>query len=170
MEIKMDTNSFVDLIKKFGTNNQENFNNKNSFEQKSSGQSPNINLDNMYPYGKFPVEKTKGYDPSLHKKSQVETLSEPAPNNFKKEENPQKTGMGDLFGNLDLKTILPLMTNIKNKNKLNTYDLFNLLMPTMYKDNPNLKEIVKYFSKNEESPKPKLPPSKMQAIDSYVKA
>jgi len=157
----METNSFVDLIKKFGNNN-----NSNNFEQTTKNQ--NINLDSIYPYGQFPIEKTKGYDPSKHKKNQVETLDLKDKDDNKKEE--PKRHDNNIFGNMDLKTILPLISSIQNKNKLSTYDLFNLIMPTMYKDNPNLKELVKYFAKKDEPPKSKLPPSKMQAIDSYVKA
>lgn len=156
----METGSFVDLIKKFGNENA------NNFERNSSSQ--NINLDSIYPYGQFPIEKTKGYDPLKNKKNQVETLGINNKDDNKKDNIP-KTNNNPL-GNLDLKTILPLMSSIKNKNKLSTYDLFNLIMPTMYKDNPNMKEIIKYFAKNDEPPKSKLPPSKMQAIDSYVKA
>ena len=138
------------------------FNFNNITSSQSQHTSNNIDFESIYPYGKFPIEKTKSYNPINHK---IESLSYPKEET---EKTPPKNK--NLLGNIDLKTILPLITTLKNKNKLTTYDLFNLLMPSLYKDNPNLKELLKFFDKQEEQPKSKLPKPQMQSIDSYVKA
>lgn len=151
----METQSFVDLIKNY--NKQD-----NTYQAKS-----NPTIEAMYPYGQFPIERTKNYDPfeNLKKKessnTKVETLSEKPP-------APPKPD--NIFSGLDMKMLLPIIANMKNKSKFSTYDLFNLLIPTLTKNNPDLKDIIKYFTISPEPKKSTLPPSKMQSIDSYVKA
>ena len=151
----METQSFVDLIK--------NYNNPNTYTAKS-----NPSIEAMYPYGQFPIEKTKGYDPFEHLKKKessnvkIETLSE----------KPPALPKSDSFlSGLDMKMLLPIIANMKNKSKFSTYDLFNLLVPTLTKNNPDLKDIIEYFTISPEpAKKHTLQPSKMQSIDSYVKA
>ena len=148
----MEGNNFANSIFNFNNGTSNQFHNTSN----------NIDFESIYPYGKFPIEKTKSYDPINHK---IESLSHP-----KEEPDHTTPKNNNILGNIDLKTILPLITALKNKNKLTTYDLFNLFMPSLYKNNPNLKELLKFFKKQEEQPKSKLPKPQMQSIDSYVKA
>lgn len=161
----MDTKNFVDLIKKFG--------NDNTKQQEQQNKMPSF-LNEIYPYGQFPSHHTKNADNKNHVHAQEQqsntrthTLDNKTASNHQHNNQNQ-----DIFSGIDVKNLLPLIMNMKNKNKFDTYDIFNILMPTLGGDNENMKELMKFFSqstpKTTEQEK-KIKPSKMPSIDSYIK-
>lgn len=173
-------------MQKFGNNNQNN--------DKPHTTTPQF-INDMYPYGQFPSQYTKSNDAkTLHTPPNINNnltnnsctcgsctandhlhkndnnLQNDTHFNAATTTNHTNSNSNGAFSGMDLANLLPLMTNMKSNNKLNTFDMFNLLMPTLSKDNPNMGELMNYFKQNNAKVEnKKLPPSKMQAIDSYIK-
>jgi len=188
----LETKNFVDLIKKFG-------NEKQSEEIHSNIPSY---LNEIYPYGQFPSNRTKnGQKDNINTQNSsnnqfvVQQFSQPKDNtqnhqnchihnqnynnNTQSQNQSQSQNQGQeqgqsqgIFDGMDLKTLLPLMMNLQNKDKFNATDMFSLLMPTLGGDNPNMKELMKIFTQNKSKQtdsEKKITPSKMKSIDSYIK-
>lgn len=192
----MDTKNFVDLIKKFGNDNKQPDTTHNKIpsylnEIYPYGQFPSHytkngqkdwqssvnsqNQDNQYI--KQPAQfNSQNYGQSNHNiHNNTQTQSHVTTQNQDQSQSQNFGGHNHsqgIFEGMDLKTLLPLMMNLQNKDKFNTNDIFGLLMPTLAGDNPNMKELMKIFTQNKSKPKEtdkKITPSKMNSIDSYIK-
>ncbi len=106
----------------------------------SMGQKPqtsepiNQEINMQYPYGDFPIRYTKSGQELLRKNSEARFLSSPPP------EQQQNQ-------NLDVSTLVTLMSLIGNKKKSSS-DILELISPLLFKDNPELKSLLKLFNKD----------------------
>lgn len=110
----------------------------------SSGQDENVNKDTVsdeismqYPYGDFPIRYTKSGQETLRKQSEAR-FSSPAPQNY--------TPNADI----DISSLVAVLSLMGGKKKSSS-DMLELLSPILFKNNPELKSLLKLF--NKEKPK-----------------
>jgi len=119
-------------------------------------------LNDMYPYGKFPIRYTKNGQETIRKQSENRFLN--IEENKKTEEN--KMNFSDL-GNL-----LPLIQIMSSGKKKDNNQMFELLSKILFKDNPELQKLLKLFphtNNKEIKPKTEFPETNTISISSLKK-
>lgn len=116
----------------------------NLFKTLSSGQGTDEKETNVsdeismqYPYGDFPIRYTKSGQEALRRQSETRFLNPPTQTNTQNSD-------------LDISTIVTLLSLFGGKKKSSS-DILELLSPILFKNNPELKTLLKLF--NKESPK-----------------
>ncbi len=146
-------------------NGHQNKNHTNSYHQQTnSDQQKNYNnqqFNNYYPNSGQQNWNNNTYAPQQNSSQQ---------NGNQTASNSQNTFNNFGGANL-LQAMLPLMSNMKDNNKMNNSDLMSLLMPTLSQNNPHMKDIMKMFNPTKKAGQdnPPLPKSNLQSIDSYKK-
>lgn len=119
----MDTSSMESLLKIL-----------NIGQKSQTNEQANQEVNSQYPYGDFPIRYTKTGQEILRKQSEARYLSPP----------PLEPSQSS---NIDVSTLVTLMSIIGNKKKSSS-DILELLSPLLFKDNPELKSLLKLFNKN----------------------
>lgn len=123
----MDASNIANLLKAL-SNGQDNIAPPSNSQNEISMQ---------YPYGDFPIRYTKSGQETLRKQSEARFLNTPQPSNTQ-------------GSDMDISTLVTIMSLLTGKKKSSS-DLLELLYPLLFKNNPELKSLLKLF--NKESPK-----------------
>lgn len=92
----------------------------------------------QYPYGEFPIRYTKIGQEDIRKHSE---------NRFAYKDVPQKDIDNNNNSNaLDFKSLMPIIQLLSNKNH-SSKDMFKVFSQLLFKDNPELTNILELFSK-----------------------
>lgn len=89
----------------------------------------------QYPYGDFPIRYTRSGQEFLRKNSEARYLNPPPP------QKPSEST------NSDISTLITLMSLLGGKKK-SSNEMFELFSSILFKDNPELKKLIKLFPQN----------------------
>lgn len=121
----MDTSSMESLIKLLSANTSQ---------SSQSNEPIKKEIDMQYPYGDFPIRYTKSGQEFMRKNSEARYQSPPPP-------EPQQSS------SIDISTLVTLMSLLGGKKKSSS-DMLELISPILFKNNPELKSLLKLFNKD----------------------
>ena len=123
-------------------------------------------LNNMYPYGDFPIRYTKNYQAYLKSNlNRVDTFS----TNTDTENIDSNYQNNTTQNNFDIKSLLSLIQNLSSNN-LDTKSLLSTLIPLLFKDQNNLLPLIDALTltHKKNTPKPSTLNVDREDLDAYI--